>query len=201
MLDDQHVKAGVWAIDTANPNAWPATLEYLKGTMADVILTQEVKKREGDEVAGAEGSARGAKWNLAIEPCLVTTRDGNSAGVAVGARSHIGVSSPMTAAANDLKEHQGRFLIKRIGAMCKGGVHCGSIYCKHGVGILAKANLDFLQGVAGSSSDWWAPGSSVAIGTAPLPSLRSRGGSNSTRAKSLRQRPTPATGRSTTSSS
>ena len=33
--------------------------------------------------------------------------------------------------------------------MCRGGVHCGSIYCHHGIGIAAPANLDFLQGVAG----------------------------------------------------
>ncbi len=45
MLDDQHGAAGLWAIETANPNAWPATLEHLKATEADVILTQEVKKR------------------------------------------------------------------------------------------------------------------------------------------------------------
>ena len=148
-LDDSHVAAGLWAVECINPNAWPATLEHLKATRADVILTQEVKKRGGDEVAAAENSARVAKWSLAIEPCRVTIRDGNSAGVAVGVRNHIGMSTPKTEATKSLSGHQGRFLVKRVGAMCRGGIHCGSIYCHHGIGIAAQANLDFLHSVAG----------------------------------------------------
>ena len=83
LSDVSHRKAGLFAIDTVNPNAWRAGEDYLSRTSTDVILTQEVKLPEGEPCKAAEQAARNAKWKLATEPCLVTAEDGRSAGTAV----------------------------------------------------------------------------------------------------------------------
>ena len=43
--DRSHVSAGLWAIDTVNPNAWPGTMEYLRMSAADFVITQESRVR------------------------------------------------------------------------------------------------------------------------------------------------------------
>ncbi len=49
--------AGLWAIDSANPNAWPGAVRYLERTAADAVLVQEVR-RLGHQVESAEREAR-----------------------------------------------------------------------------------------------------------------------------------------------
>ena len=39
--DVAHRKAGLWAIDSLNPNAWPAALDYMQVAGADFALVQE----------------------------------------------------------------------------------------------------------------------------------------------------------------
>ena len=63
-------------------------------TTADVVLVQEVRLPGGEPCRAAEQAARNAKWKLAAEPCLVTSKGGNSAGAAVATRSYIGMSIP-----------------------------------------------------------------------------------------------------------
>lgn len=45
--------------------------------------------------------------------------------------------------------HQkGRFTVRRVGAICRGGLHLGSTYLTSAVGVGAKCNLDHLQTMA-----------------------------------------------------
>ena len=62
LLDEAHRKAGWWAIDTVNANAWPAGADYMARTAADVVLAQEVKVPNGYPREAAEQAARGVKW-------------------------------------------------------------------------------------------------------------------------------------------
>ena len=76
MNDVSHREAGLFAIDTVNPNAWGGGAEYLQRTSADVVLCQEVKLPHGYPCEAAEQAARNAKWKLSVEPCLVTKAGG-----------------------------------------------------------------------------------------------------------------------------
>ena len=151
--DRSHVAAGLWAVDTINPNAWPGTMEYLRISAADFVATQECRVRQlhcGDK----EASARSDKWSMSVAPCVVTAAGSTSAGVAVGARSHIGVALP--AAGDDnicpTSPLAGRFRLRRIGAVCRGGFHLGSVYLHDTVGVAATCNLDLLQAIAAELS-------------------------------------------------
>ena len=92
--DDSHVKQGWWAIDTVNPNAWPAAADYLKRTSVEVVAVQDAKVESGRHIDEAEQSMRACKWTASLEPCVVSQGEGKSAGVAVAVRSHIGLSKP-----------------------------------------------------------------------------------------------------------
>ena len=102
MGDAQHVDSGLWAIDTVNPNAWPGFIGYLRLSSADMVVGQELKRIRGQELKAAEDTAKNDKWNLAINPCVVSEVGGRSAGGSVACRSHIGMTTPHRLAAIDL---------------------------------------------------------------------------------------------------
>ena len=56
-MNKDHVLAGLWALDTVNPNAWPGARKYLEMSAADVVLVQEAKLRD-EAIAVAEQSAK-----------------------------------------------------------------------------------------------------------------------------------------------
>ena len=62
-------------------------------------------------------------------------------------RKHIGLSKPAPFEVAERYLSPGRFTLRRVGAICKGGVHCGAIYLKDCVGVQAQCNLDTLHGV------------------------------------------------------
>ena len=39
----KHREQGLWAFDTANPNAWPGAAEYMEVSSADAVLLQEAR--------------------------------------------------------------------------------------------------------------------------------------------------------------
>ena len=141
--DCSHRDHGLWAVETANPNAWSGATEYLSSSAADFLAFQEAKVDKAD-VKDAENTARGKRWSAAVSPCLQGVGGGNSAGVAVACREHIGMSTSCEEV--DLpKSLQGRFSVKHIGAMCKGGFHLASGYLHSSLGIKHKYNMDLLQ--------------------------------------------------------
>ena len=58
-----------------------------------------------------------------------------SAGVMVAARSHIGISNIDNFDLMTRDMDPARFCIKHIGGVCKGGLHLGSIYLHHNIGV------------------------------------------------------------------
>ena len=147
LRDKSHRDRGWWAIDTANPNAWGGAAEILESSAADAIALQETRvPKEGTK--DHENIARNAGWNLAISACGYGQAGGESSGVAVGCRKHIGLAESCEDA--DLPEElRARFTAKHIGAVCKGGFHLCSGYLHTAVGIGHKLNLDWLQAAAG----------------------------------------------------
>ena len=46
-----HIAAGLWAIDTINPNAWSGAGKYFEITAVDIVIAQEAKVREEANVS------------------------------------------------------------------------------------------------------------------------------------------------------
>ena len=94
---------------------------------------QETRVADGDTLRAAEQTARISKWNLTLAPCRVTECGGKSAGVAVATKSHIGMAVTEPGKLSQGLHQQGRFAIRRVGAICRGGLHLGSTYLTSGV--------------------------------------------------------------------
>ena len=66
--DVSHRSKGYWAIDSANPNAWPGAEEYLSSTGADFIGVQETKV-DTAALADKENTARNVGWSASLRHC------------------------------------------------------------------------------------------------------------------------------------
>ena len=141
-----HVKAGLWAIDTFNANAWAGAARYLKCTAADFVLGQETKV-EADAKKEVEDSLRNDGWRITIQPCNTAQKGGKSAGTVIGTRKHIGLSNAKCTT-EEWPELRGRFQVKVAGAVCKGGLPLCTCYLHSKVGVKAKVNLDLLHAMA-----------------------------------------------------
>jgi len=58
--NNDHIAAGLWAIDTINPNAWSGVRKYFEIRAADFVIAQEAKVRD-EAIDQAEQSAKLAK--------------------------------------------------------------------------------------------------------------------------------------------
>ena len=144
LADTDHRTGGLWAIDTVNANAWDGTFEHLGATSADIVVAQETRRR-GTQLVDAERQAANAKWSLSLAESAITDASRNSAGVGVAARSHIGVARGPPSSGDP--RLAARYHRRWIGAICKGGLHCGSTYPTVNEGMSA-VNCDLLQGIA-----------------------------------------------------
>ena len=93
--------------------------EILNSSSTDCIALQETRV-PADGTKDHENSARNAGWNLAISACGYGQGGGESSGVAVGCRKHIGLSESCE---DDMlpEELKARFSVKRVGAICNWG--------------------------------------------------------------------------------
>ncbi len=145
--DPSHRDFGVWAIDTINPNAWIGAADHARLSSADVILAQETRKR-GARRLDAERGARAMRWRFSMCNAKHTEAGRLSAGAAVGVRSHMGMSGGEDLYTGMPGSDTGfRYTRKWIGAICRGGLHCGSVYLRAAEGA-SDANLDILQDIA-----------------------------------------------------
>ncbi len=142
--DREHRAAGLWAIDSVNPNAWPAAEAYLEMTSADAVLVQEARRKKGQTDA-AENSALRIGWAASIQPAVTTFLGRASAGVAVAVRKHVGMAR--TPGSNMDAGCGPRVQARWVGAMVKGGVVLVSAYLFPAEG-LTQRNLDLLQEIA-----------------------------------------------------
>ena len=90
---------------------------------------------------------RATGWSMPIGECGMGTKGGKSAGVAVGARAHIGMSESLLFEPPDDCSTQ-RFRMKLVGAAQPGGVHVGSLYNISAIGLAAQLNVDLLEAVS-----------------------------------------------------
>ena len=61
------------------------------------------------------------KWTASVQPYVVSTCGGKSAGVAAAVKNHIGLSKPTAAGITEQYQTPGRFVIRRMGAIRKVG--------------------------------------------------------------------------------
>ena len=141
----RHRDMGLWAFDTLNPNAWTGFVDYLRDTSADFAACQEAKLATSDQIASAEASLRTLKWSGKVHRCGHGLGGGASAGTAVVARQHVGMSPVDVMPAAEI---QHRFQLQHVGAVCKGGLFFGSVYLYDTCGPTAKKNRELLEAVA-----------------------------------------------------
>ena len=98
-------------------------------------------------VQDVEAATKNTGWRMSLEGCLLGDGGGLSAGAAVACRNHVGmaVSCDDAIIPENLK---GRFKIRLVGAVVKGGINLGGCYLHSSLGITAKANMDLLQSMA-----------------------------------------------------
>ena len=139
-----HADIGLWAFETFNANAWTSLLGYIQRTAADFLVGQETKLRAGDDIASAEDAMANKGWRGRITPCNNGPAGGPSAGTTVMARRHIGLSHPPSGPLDG----GGRVQLQQVSAVCKGGLHLGSIYLTDLIGPSAPPNLAVLDTLA-----------------------------------------------------
>jgi len=139
-------KAGLWALDTCNPSSMTSAEKFvLPRSSADFISLQETKRLGAAGSEGVARSAAAAGWNCSATPALRCDSDFASGGVAVAARSGIGVRAPDHIGVSSAIQH--RIHVAKISALLKGGFFSLSVYLQDGVG-LSELNLSLLQEVA-----------------------------------------------------
>ena len=149
-----------WLFDTVNPNAWGAGemggggLQYLQRTGADVVGIQEMRVVGHDRCNAAMQAAKKAKWKMKVVQAHVTEKGYASAGVAVACRSHVGMCHPRVQG----WEYDGtRIHHSHIGAVCRGGIHCFSIYLYNSEGLTDRNRallLDIARLLRGIRGPW-----------------------------------------------
>mgnify|MGYP002807792474 CR=1 FL=1 len=55
--NNEHIAAGLWAVDTINPNVWAGVRKYFDKTAADIVIAQEARVRE-EAINQAEQSTK-----------------------------------------------------------------------------------------------------------------------------------------------
>jgi len=139
-------KAGLWALDTCNPSSMTSAEKFvLPRSSADFLSLQETKRLGAAGSEGVARSAAAAGWNCSATPALRCDSDFASGGVAVAARSGIGVRAPDHIGVSSAVQH--RIHVAKVSALLKGGFYSLSVYLQDGVG-LSELNLSLLQEVA-----------------------------------------------------
>ncbi len=145
--DDSHWKAaGLWAVDTVNPNSWTGAMKYLDVTAADAVLIQEARKLAAHKAAAEREAAR-AGWRTSITAAEATDAGGTTAGLAVAVRRHIGLARLGGATEDDDVEMASRVHVRWMGGVMKGGLHLITAWPHNSEGITER-NLDILDRVA-----------------------------------------------------
>ncbi len=93
---EEHQEEGLYTLKviTVNCTSWGSLVPFVKATDADVLLVQEHKLMGRDNVDEAVAWLRRHKWNALLTEAEAGPNGGASAGVAVLARDHLGLSLP-----------------------------------------------------------------------------------------------------------
>ncbi len=139
-----HREAGLWAIDTVNGNCWQGACDYMQVTSADLTLSQEAKRLQ-QQVSAAERAATAIGWTARIAPAVRTWLGKPSAGVAIAARSHIGLAEVPNVTVSSVLAS--RMTFAWVGCLAPGGVVVASLYLYPAEGMSPR-NSDLLDEVA-----------------------------------------------------
>ena len=82
--NDWHRSFWLWAIDIYNGSCWANSIEHVRSTVADILLSEETKVHDALAICAAESFALTSGWSMSITPCKQTAVERLSAGVAVG---------------------------------------------------------------------------------------------------------------------
>ncbi len=136
----------MWAlrVATANTTAWGPLMRFLQSTSADVVLAQEHRLR-GQAVAEASDWAHRRGWKSVWTEAKLASGGGNSAGVAIFARQHLGLSPPPWGDPEVVPAHAVAATVEAPG--CRPTV-ATSVYLHDGVGPAA-ANRGILAAIGG----------------------------------------------------
>ena len=196
---------GWWLFDTANANAWGVevaqgkgrgALDFLRRTQADVVGLQETRVATSQRCAEGMAAAKKAKWKTRLREADVTGKGYASAGVAVACRSHFGASDM---GGSEVEHDRARIAHLHIGAVCRGGMHCFSVYLHTCEGMTAR-NKELLLHLALLIKAVRGPWIVRATGTWPLRRWRRLGGRRRWQGKSCAQQWRLAKGRCLTTS-
>ena len=119
--DKSHKEAGLWTIDTVNPNRAAGVLQHLRSSAADLCLAREVRTPTAESCKAQERAAKRAKWGCCTTQALVTDEGGVSAGVGIAAR--IGMIEKQRAPLLVKTSSGGRLGSVHVGVIGKGGLN------------------------------------------------------------------------------
>jgi hypothetical protein len=131
--DNAWKRAGLWAIDSVNPNSWDGAMSYLERTAADAALIQETRKI-GGQVTTAERSAARSGWTASVAEAEKTECGGVTAGLAVAVRKHIGLARINGGDAGADADSSSRVHVRWMGGTIRGGLHLITAWPHHSEG-------------------------------------------------------------------
>ena len=136
---------GLWAIDSANSNAWStAATRILHTDGADILLLQETKLAS-HRISVSSNQARQRGWSAVFNPAHPMAADKSSGGTAVCVRRGIGVSDDVGKLVPEVFKH--RIQLSWVNAVLRGGIYVISVYLHDSVGV-SPENLILLEELA-----------------------------------------------------
>ncbi len=127
-------------VATANVTSWGSAIAFLNRTEADLVLVQEHKLGQ-ERMEAAIVWLRRRGWNAIMAPAKIGPNGGWSAGVAILAKSHLGISMPAVGSEIVCPAHAVAARIEAPGCRPFMAV---SVYPQDGDG-LGKTNMGMLQ--------------------------------------------------------
>ncbi len=128
---------------TVNCTSWGSLLPFLQATDADVLLVQEHKLMGRDSVDDAVAWLRRHKWNALLTEAEAGPNGGASAGAAVLARDHLGLSLPPVGSEEVIRARVAAAKVEAPGTRPFVAI---AAYLHDGEG-LSRRNLEILKGI------------------------------------------------------
>ncbi len=144
--DTAHRAKGIWAFDSANAGGWTGSRSYLMKSAADAVMLQETR-RQDSQTAEAEDAAQHHGWRLSLRAANPTEAGRTSAGVGIAVRRHVGMSGQVDALIESFHSLRGRVAIRRMAAVCRGGLALVSVYFHDAPGIPPE-NVEMMRDLA-----------------------------------------------------
>ena len=136
-----HREAGIWAVDTINPNGMPGMHKYLELTSADAVLVQETKM-ECDRFEHMRAMVKHSGCQFVAANASVSGSNARSAGTAVVTKCFFGLTPAELSFFPE--EFSSRISVAHVSSFMRGGLHFLSVYMWTNEGM-SKRNLDLLQ--------------------------------------------------------